>query len=197
MSEAALTLDVITRAQRLKISERIEAPRLILIASDASHAEETFEAAWESRDELRPWMPWAYPEPTLAGTSQWHAKTRMHWFQRDMFDFQIYEKSSGRLVGKCGFHHIKWALPRFEIGYWIRTSAQKQGYCTEAVQTLIQLAREEMGANRLEICSDPRNVPSRRVAERCGFTLEGILKQNMRAPDGSLRDSCVYALVFA
>jgi hypothetical protein len=31
------------------------------------------------------------------------------------------------------------------------------------------------------------------VAERCGFSLEGIMHNVMRAPDGSLRNSCVYA----
>ncbi|MEI6737524.1 MAG: GNAT family protein, partial [Pseudomonadota bacterium] len=56
-------------------------------------------------------------------------------------------------------------------------------------------AKTELGAKRLEICSDPRNQRSRAVAERCGFTLEGIMRKNMYAPDGTLRDSCMYALV--
>jgi len=34
------------------------------------------------------------------------------------------------------------------------------------------------------------------VAEKCGFTLEGILRNSRRANDGSLADSCMYALVF-
>ena len=72
------------------------------------------------------------------------------------------------------------------------TSAQKV-----ALQKLAMavFAKNELGAARLEICNDPLNEKSRRVAERCGFVLEGILRQNFRAPGGSLRDSCMYALV--
>jgi RimJ/RimL family protein N-acetyltransferase len=70
-----------------------------------------------------------------------------------------------------------------------------QGLCTEAVTALVDFARQELGAMRLEICSDPRNLRSRGVAERCGFVLEGILRRNMRDPYGGLRDSCMYALV--
>ena len=87
------------------------------------------------------------------------------------------------------------ALLKLEIGYWLRTSAVGRGYCTEAVNALVGFAKNELYASRLEICCDPRNGKSRAVAERCGFTLEGILKQNMRAPGGNLRDSCMYALV--
>ena len=190
-----LGLDALTKAKRLFIPERIESERLVLIASDVTQAEATFEAAYESRHELSPWMPWAYPEPTWAATSAFHADVRAKWFAREMLDFQIVEKSSGKLIGKCGFHSIDWSVPRLEIGYWLRTSAAGNGYCAEAVKLLVTFGKDELNAVRLEIRSDPRNAKSRAVAERCGFTLDGILKQNMRGPDGNLRDSCVYALV--
>ena len=35
------------------------------------------------------------------------------------------------------------------------------------------------------------------MAERCGFTLEGVLRRDSRAPDGSVRDTRVYARVRA
>ena len=188
-------LDALTRAKLLPIPERIETSRLILSAAAASHAQETFDAAFETRDALKPWMPWAYPEPTLDGVATYHANVRKDWFARERLEFQWIEKSSGKLIGKGGFHTILWEVPKLEIGYWLRTSAAGQGYCTEAVTALIAFAKKELYASRLEICCDPRNAKSRAVAERCGFTLEGILKQNLRAPDSSLRDSCMYALV--
>jgi RimJ/RimL family protein N-acetyltransferase len=39
------------------------------------------------------------------------------------------------------------------------------------------------------------NDRSRRVAERCGFDFEGTLRCDSRSPDGTLRDTCVYAIV--
>jgi RimJ/RimL family protein N-acetyltransferase len=45
----------------------------------------------------------------------------------------------------------------------------------------------------VELVADELNAGSRAVALRCGFRLEGILHSTMQAPDGQLRNSCVYA----
>jgi RimJ/RimL family protein N-acetyltransferase len=58
------------------------------------------------------------------------------------------------------------------------------------------MARSALGAVRLEIRSDARNAASRRVAEKCGFELEGILRRARRDAAGDLADACVYARVF-
>jgi RimJ/RimL family protein N-acetyltransferase len=49
---------------------------------------------------------------------------------------------------------------------------------------------------RLEITSDARNFPSRKVAENAGFELEGIRRKSRRDVTGELADSCMYARVF-
>jgi RimJ/RimL family protein N-acetyltransferase len=188
-------MDARQRAILLNIPELIDTPRLILRAAKAGDGPEAFEAVLESFHDLKPWMPWVHPEPFLQGSVEFHTQAQAKWASREMLDFQWHEKSSGRLVGKGGFHTVNWEVPKFEIGYWVRTSMAGQGFCTEAVTALVEFARQELGAKRLEICSDPRNLRSRRVAEKCGFVLEGILRKNMRDPCGGLRDSCMYGLV--
>ena len=188
-------LDAKQRALRLSIPETIETGRMILRAAKSGDGPASFEAVAESADELKPWMPWAHPEPTLEGSITFHANAEAKWASRDMLDFQWRDKVTGRLIGKGGFHTISWDVPKLEIGYWVRTSMAGNGYCREAVNALVAFAHRELGAKRLEICSDPRNQKSRNVAERCGFTLEGILRKNMRDPYGGLRDSCMYALI--
>jgi RimJ/RimL family protein N-acetyltransferase len=61
------------------------------------------------------------------------------------------------------------------------------------VSALTAYAFEHIKAVRVELITDEENVSSRRVAERSGFTLEGILHKERRAPDASLRNTCVYA----
>lgn len=189
-------MDAKQRALLLNIPQRIDTERMVLRAARAGDGPEAFEAVLESVAELKPWMPWVHPAPTLDGSIDFHAQAEAKWATRDMLDFQWHDRASGRLVGKGGFHSIAWDVPKMEIGYWVRTSMAGQGYCTEAVGALVDFARRELGANRLEICSDPRNLRSRKVAERCGFVLEGIHRRNMRDPFGGLRDSCMYARVF-
>ena len=189
-------MDAMLRARLLPIPEQIETERMILRATRADDAPETFLAVLESFNELAPWMPWVHPEPKLAGSEAFNQEAQFKWVSREMLDFQWIDKTSGELIGKGGFHTINWETPKFEIGYWVRTSMGGRGYCTEAVNALVAFSKQQLGAKRLEICSDPRNEKSRRVAERCGFALEGILRRNMRDPYGGLRDSCMFARVF-
>ena len=188
-------LDAKQRALRLNIPETIETARMILRAAKSGDGPESFEAVTQSVAELTPWMPWVHPQPTLDGSIEFHTSAEAKWASRDMIDFQWCDKNTGRLIGKGGFHTIAWDVPKLEIGYWVRTSMAGNGFCAEAVSAPVTFANRELGAKRLEICSDPRNARSRNVAERCGFTLEGILRKNMRDPYGGLRDSCVYALI--
>ena len=97
-----------------------------------------------------------------------------------------------RTLGKPEFD---WAVPRFEIGYWCRSSRTGQGFVTEAVQALTAMAFDTLGARRVEIFTDDLNQASWRVAERAGFVLEGVHRHMRIDPDGTLRDMRVYAQV--
>ena len=95
-------------------------------------------------------------------------------------------------MGSSGLHNIDWAVPRFEIGYWIRTSLSGQGYITEAVNAITDFAFDVLGAQRLEIRCDARNERSAAVARRAGYTLEVRMRCQARGVDGSLRDTLVF-----
>ena len=64
-----------------------------------------------------------------------------------------------------------------------------------SVVALSDKANTHAAAVRVELVTDELNLKSRRVAERCGFTLEGTLVNERRAPDGSLRNTCIYARI--
>ena len=57
------------------------------------------------------------------------------------------------------------------------------------------MAFTSLSARRFEVRMDDTNERSWRIAERLGFTLEGILRQDTRAPSGELRDTRVYSIV--
>jgi RimJ/RimL family protein N-acetyltransferase len=86
-------------------------------------------------------------------------------------------------------------VPRFEIGYWRRTDARGRGLVTEAVQALSRMAFDVLQAQRVEIRMDDLNVASWKVAERAGFTLEGVLRRHALSVDGQVRDTRVYSRV--
>jgi hypothetical protein len=100
---------------------------------------------------------------------------------------------TARLVASVGLHRTDWTLPKTEVGYWVRTTEAGKGYGTEAVLALTDWALGSLKARRVELVTDEANYGSRRLAERCGFTLEGVLRNTMQSPDGQIRNSCVYA----
>jgi RimJ/RimL family protein N-acetyltransferase len=81
--------------------------------------------------------------------------------------------ADGRIAGSIG------ATPHgddvWEIGYWIRAEARGRGLMTRALVLVARWALEQ-GAARVQLRADTQNVASCRVAEKAGFTREGVLR---------------------
>ena len=178
-----------------EVPEILETERLRLVATRPGFGPTVNEGTVESHAELRPWMPWAKTVQSVEESERHCRECHAKWHAREMLDYCFYRKGDGFFVGKGGLHSIDWSVPRFEIGYWIRTSCAGSGFATEATLALVGLAAR-LGAARVQIGSDARNAASRRVAEKSGFALEGIRQQCKRDVDGRLADYCMYARVF-
>jgi len=77
----------------------------------------------------------------------------------------------------------------------LRSSHTGRGLMTEAVKAVTSFARRELGMGRIEMLTDEANQRARRVCERAGFALEGILRQHRASPDGRLRNNCLFSVV--
>jgi ribosomal-protein-alanine N-acetyltransferase len=83
----------------------------------------------------------------------------------------------GRLIGACGIkidQHRPWVG---EIGYFIDRDYQGKGIATEAVKQLEKVGFEKLDLQRLIILMDTRNPTSERVAQKCKYEKEGIMKK--------------------
>ncbi len=175
--------------------EEFESERLIIRAPKPGDGAELNAAIRESIDDLRPWMPWADHVPDVAETEANVISAYQRYKEATDLRLHLFSKTTGRLVGSSGLHRIDWSVPKFEIGYWVRSSCAGQGYITEAVNAIAEFAFTKLGAKRVSICMDSLNTRSRLVAERAGFEFEGTLRNDSREPDGRLRDTLVYAKV--
>lgn len=175
------------------VPEIIETERLTLRAPRLGDGEIVFHAVEESRETLKVWMPWAVTEASIAASESFIRFSASMFMRREEFNFLIFEKSSGTLLGASSLHTIDWSVPRFEIGYWLRDSATGKGYMTEAVHALTRLAFETLDAERVEIRCDTRNEPSANVARRAGYTQEACLRRQSRGTQGELRDTYIFA----
>jgi len=172
--------------------------RVLIRPYELTDAAAVGEAVRESREALRPWMPWWETHKTIEESIDFCTRSKAHWLLRQNLNLGIFaleEGREGRYLGGTGFHRPDWDARAFEIGYWLRASAVGSGHMTESVRVLTRAAFEQMGANQGEIRCDARNTRSRSVAERCGYPLEGTLRRSALGADGLLRDTLVFALI--
>ncbi|MFJ4772937.1 GNAT family N-acetyltransferase [Streptomyces uncialis] len=98
----------------------------------------------------------------------------------------------GPLVGAASLHHPSSGT--WEIGYWTAAGHRGRGYTTETVRALARWGFGSLACTRLEWRAEVGNTASRAVAERSGFTMEGVLRAGL-LNKGTLRDCWVGSLL--
>lgn len=180
----------------LDIPTTLHTERLVLRLPEPGDGARIFPSVQASLAELRPWMPWAR-DPSPESIETWARGAIANFYKRTELTYVAWAQDDGRHIANLGTHHIDWSVPRFEIGYWCHSGESGRGYITEAVRALTQYLFDTLGAYRVEIKMDIRNVRSARVPERLGFALEGVLRQDARGVAGELRDTKIYARISA
>lgn len=100
------------------------------------------------------------------------AYLRGHWEFLGYGYYAVEEKSTGALIGRCGYtNQPGW--PGFELGWTIVPEYQGRGYATEAARMLLLYAFDALDQPRVISLIHPDNAPSRRVAEKLGQRIEG------------------------
>lgn len=179
----------------LPLPTLITTPRLQLRLPTEVDAEPLNAAIRESFPELNAWMPWAAEVPAVEDTRTFCREAIGNHAAGRSASLLMWDAASGTLIGGTGYPRLNAEVPSFEIGYWCRTAFTGRGYVTEAARALTRHAFTELGALRVEIHTDDRNVRSFAVAERLGFTLEAVLRRHARDHHGALRDTRIYALL--
>ncbi len=83
------------------------------------------------------------------------------------------------LIGTLGYHQwVRETANRARIGYDLLREHRRRGIMTEAMRAILVYGFDRMSLNRVEVLTDPRNVPSIRLLERLGFYREGTLREN-------------------
>jgi RimJ/RimL family protein N-acetyltransferase len=99
-----------------------------------------------------------------------------------------------RVLGALGISNFDWSDMKGEIGYWMAPEARGRGIGARATRMLAQWAVRTLGLERLELLAHPDNEASQRLAERAGFTREGVLRMYRRR-HGVREDLVMYSLL--
>jgi RimJ/RimL family protein N-acetyltransferase len=178
----------------LDFPDSFESERLTIRCPRPGDGPELNAALRESWPELQAWMPWATIMPTVEQSEANVRLAHAEFLTRKDLRLSLFLKVTGTMIGGSGLHRINWDVPRFEIGYWVRTPYARQGYITEAVDRITRFAFEELGAKRVEIRCDATNERSAAVPRRLGFIMEARLHHDDRHHvTDELRDTLIFA----
>lgn len=113
----------------------------------------------------------------------------------DRLAFALVDKSTGKALGLCSYARIDPANRVIEIGsVWYSPALQRTRAATEAMYLMARHVFEDLGYRRYEWKCNSFNEPSRRTAERLGFTYEGLFRQHMISR-GRNRDTAWFSML--
>ena len=106
----------------------------------------------------------------------------------------IFIRNNNIPIGTISVHSLDEKNLNCAIGYQIHPKYQNNGYCTEALNSVVKFLINEVGFERIEGCCLENNIASRSVLEKANFKLEGI-KRNARYSDNQLHNLYVYSFI--
>ncbi len=165
-----------------------------------AHAADLWQAA-QDHDRIWTYMPSYGPFPDAAVFAAWVAQRaaleddlRVMAASSDPLYFTLALLPDERPAGVASYMRIKPERGVIEIGsIWFGASLRRTVAATEVIYLLAAHVFDELGYRRLEWKCDALNAPSRRAAERFGFTFEGVFRQHM-VVKGRNRDTAWYAI---
>ena len=135
---------------------------------------------WKTRDETCGWIQHAQ-EQVAAGTNIW---------------FAIVRQADDRAVGVTAYLNISRVDGSLEIGgTWLTPLVWRTSINTECKYLLLRHAFETLGAVRVQLKTDERNLRSQRAIERLGAIREGVLRKYQMTHTGYHRNTVMYSIV--
>jgi RimJ/RimL family protein N-acetyltransferase len=173
----------------------IRTPRLLIRPKQVGDGAITSAAVAETWDELHKWMRWAENREAFTAESMEirNRHVMASFILRESIELIGLEAVTGTAVIWCGLHDIDWQGRQCDTGYWVRKSAHGKGFATEATNALVRYAFGALGMRRIGLTHSGGNEASRRIAERLGFSFEGIQRGANILPSGKCADRYCYA----
>ena len=161
------------------------------ILDSTRHAESLFKSS-HSEGAERLWQH--LPYGPFGSQKEFNAWLEVLAASADPLFFAVVDWESMRAQGMASFMRMVPEHGVIEIGHiWFAPELQRTRQATEAIFLLAEHAFDDLGYRRLEWKCDSRNEPSKRAAERFGFTYEGTFRQHM-VVKGRNRDSAWFSM---
>lgn len=175
------------------LKEKISGQRITLErpSLDMRTAQTVFAAVDKSRNAFSPWLDWVEDTRAPEDVFRFLQEADQGWKDGSQFVYAIYCRKT--FMGLISAINISRKNKRAEIGYWLGTEYTGKGFMAEAV-SLLERELFADNFNRVVIHTDVLNAKSAGVAKRCGYVLEGVMRQERYVErQGRFRDTNVFS----
>lgn len=102
----------------------------------------------------------------------------------------------GKAIGKIGIYELDYGYNKHKakLSYWLGKKYRNRGIMTQAIRLVTKYAFKKYKLKRIWLWTRTFNKASRRMIEKAGFKLEGILRKN-KWKNGKYLDDCIYSKV--
>ncbi len=118
----------------------------------------------------------AEEDPTEISVRRFIARQPALRARGEFLGLAVTDATKRPFLGHVMLHTVAWRHQRAEIGYWLVPAARGRGAGRAAVALLVDWAFAALELERIEITTTPENRAARALAERLGFTQEGIMR---------------------
>lgn len=163
---------------------------LSLRIMDSADADAAIMEIQSSRDYLARWLPWVELTHTADDYRKFIQFTRDEFAKESSYHFGIFE--DGCFIGGFSINKFDKNDNKVELGYWLGKTHQKRGIITRTVEAVTDFLFKEWDVHRIEIHVAEVNIASRKIPERLGFELDGVMRESMRH-NGTYYDMMIYS----
>lgn len=142
---------------------------------------------WASDDEVTRFLTWSSHRSvheTECVINQWTAA----YNNTDTYNWIIVSRRTNEPVGSISVVNYNASSEFADIGYCLGKYWWGIGFMTEALEAVMGYLFYRVGFNSLRACHAVKNPASGRVMEKCGFTLEGTMRQYFKSRSGEFLD---------
>lgn len=177
------------------IPVRLVTERFVLRKLSRQDIQPIADAVAVSLPELQRWLPWAHSSYGREDAVIFVRDSQQSWKEARAFDFAIKDPQIPDVhIGNASIWQVSKLGRVGEVGYWVRSDWTSRGVATEATARLLEVGFGELGFHKINLRIAVGNIASDRIAEKLGFTEEGVLREELKL-QGRWVDHTLYSLL--
>ncbi|MBK7691690.1 MAG: GNAT family N-acetyltransferase [Bacteroidetes bacterium] len=114
---------------------------------------------------------------------------------RSYYPYIILDTTTNKIAGFIDLKNIDWNIPKSEMGMYIDKEYANKGIASEAFCIFCNFCFEAFNFQKLFLRTHQQNTFARRVAEKCGFEIEGTIRRDYKTTSGELVDLIYYGKI--